>query len=313
MTKSQFIKNTMPTIQRVAADAAPGAFESVPKRQSVNDTGSLLPKSPTLPQMKHRNRGSVDLDASNAFKASETTIRSDSVTTTNSPSQNLDSSSNDVGPLVATPFRGTMKAWEAQVETVLKEFYGSIQKQKLPLHGVTEGNGDQPQQTNYLLSLTGNVLRRSPSTISKSSDVYPRGRATGDRATTARWSSKPRSRARLYPTASHLGSSRTSLDDQSSVWSPAASSTWSRYSLNKTLTSMSVDSLGSEYPRGDYQQSVGFANALSHAIIREDPTTSNSNFEDPARAASLLEDETLELAGAPWAKEGIVKHKHQPR
>ena len=32
--------------------------------------------------------------------------------------------------------------------------------------------------------------------------------------------------------------------------------------------------------------------------------------EEFTRVAPLLEDETLELAGAPWAKEGILKHKH---
>lgn len=161
--------------------------------------------------------------------------------------------------------------------------------------------------TNFLIPSSG-TLRRSPSTISKSgSDIFPRGRSADSRHGAARWSSKPRSRGgRLYP-ASIMGSSRTSLDDQSSVWSPAASSTWSKYSLGK-FTSASVDSFGSEYPRGEYQQSIGFANALSQAIIREDTATSIYSFEEPT--APLLEDETLALAGAPWAKEGSVKHKH---
>jgi hypothetical protein len=74
---------------------------------------------------------------------------------------------------------------------------------------------------------------------------------------------------------------------------------------------MSVDSFGSNYPQGDYQQSIGFANALSQAIIREETAgTATSNGSDDLRAAPLLEDESLELAGAPWAKEGLVKHKH---
>jgi hypothetical protein len=106
-----------------------------------------------------------------------------------------------------------------------------------------------------------------------------------------------------------MGSSRTSLDDQSSLWSPNASSTWSKYSLGK-FTSASVDSFGSDFPRGEYQQSIGFANALSQAIIREDSTTSIYSYDEPERTTPLLEDETLALAGAPWAKEGSVKHKH---
>jgi hypothetical protein len=72
---------------------------------------------------------------------------------------------------------------------------------------------------------------------------------------------------------------------------------------------MSVDSLGSHFAAGDYQQAIGFANALSQAIIREEGMTIASE-EDFARAAPLLEDESLELVGAPWAKEGILKHKH---
>jgi hypothetical protein len=74
---------------------------------------------------------------------------------------------------------------------------------------------------------------------------------------------------------------------------------------------MSVDSFGSNWLQGDFQQSIGFANALSQAIIREETVGSVSSAgSDEFRVAPLLEDESLELAGAPWAKEGIVKHKH---
>lgn len=72
---------------------------------------------------------------------------------------------------------------------------------------------------------------------------------------------------------------------------------------------MSVDSLGSHFAPGDYQQAIGFANALSQAIIREEGMTIASE-EEFTRVAPLLEDESLELVGAPWAKEGILKHKH---
>ncbi|KAK2784105.1 hypothetical protein FQN53_008822 [Emmonsiellopsis sp. PD_33] len=320
MTRNQFIKNTMPTIQRVVSDAAPDAFErtntgtlSSKVQTPLGNSGNSSPlvgKTPAVPPPRHQTRGSADLDTpSNSLaKPIERTPRTNSMCTV-STSHNIDAALSESGPLVSTPFTGTQKAWEVQVESVLKDFYNSIQKQKLPLRGAP-GESDDHQHSNNFLSLTGNKLRRTPSTLSKSgSDIFPRGRTTENRLATARWSSKPRSRPRLYPT-SNMGSSRTSLDDQSSMWSPSGSSTWSKYSLGKTLTSMSVDSLGSEYPRGDYQQSIGFANALSHAIIREDSANSLSGMEDPERAASLLEDESLELAGAPWAKEGSLKHKH---
>ncbi|OJD23438.1 hypothetical protein ACJ73_05206 [Blastomyces percursus] len=320
MTRSQFIKNTMPTIQRVVFDAAPNAFERAnpgnlfSKAQTTGasvNSSPLVAKSPTLPPIRHGGHGSVDIDVPNSTlsKPVEDTPRTNSVCTV-STSQNLDVASGDSGPLVSTPYRGTQKGWEFQIENVLKDFYHSIQKQRLPLRGATAEAEEHQQHSNNFLTLTGNMLRRTPSTLSKSgSDIHPRGRHMENRLSTTRWSSKPRSRPRLYPT-SHVGSSRTSLDDQSSLWSPSASSTWSKHSLGKTLTSMSMDSLGSEFPRGDYQQSIGFANALSHAIIREDSANTLSGMEDPERAAALLEDETLELAGAPWAKEGSLKHKH---
>lgn len=308
----------MPTIHRVATDAAPDAFETVrgghsSKNQQPQTAEStpISAKSPALTYLEPgRGRGSLENDIPNKrlSRALEKPGRVDS--SGRRTPVDSDPSLSESGPLVTAPFNGTIRAWEVQVEIVLKEFYNSIQKQRLPLFGAPAEGEDQPQtQSNNLLSLTGNMLRRTPSTLSKSgSDVYPRGRTSDNRFSSARFSSKPRSRAKLYP-SSNVGSSRTSLDDQSSLWSPAASSTWSRYSLGKTLTSVSVDSFGSEHPRGDYQQSVGFANALSQAIIREDPAHS-SPAEDSPTNTPLLEDESLQLAGAPWAKEGSLKHKH---
>lgn len=294
MTKNQFVRNTLPTIYRVAVDAAPDGFEA--PRSGKSRTHAKLPesvsgpaKSPTIPP------GDFRLSAGDGGVCNKTPKSTDS-----------DVPSSSAGPLVNTPFHDTIKEWEAQIEAVLKDFYNSIQKERLPLYGSRpEGEALGSSSNTHL----GHGLRRTPSTLSKSgSDIYPRGRSADSRLNTGRWSSKPRSRARLYP-ASNLGSSRTSLDEQSSVWSPSASSTWSKYSLGKTLTSVSVDSLGSDFPRGDYQQSIGFANALSHAIIREDSAHSIASMEETAGNAALLEDESLELAGAPWAKEGNLKHK----
>jgi hypothetical protein len=287
MTKSQFVRNTMPTIHRVAMDAAPEGFETL---RPIN-------RSKTQPHEAH----SAPTSARSATFPPEV----------NHGSFDKDGDANvGAGPLVNTPFTGTVRAWEQQVEAVLKEFYTSIQKQRLPLFGAQPEREVSRMSSNNFLGPSSGTLRRSPSTISKSgSDIFPRGRSANSSHGAARWSSKPRSRAgRLYP-PSAMGSSRTSLDDQSSVWSPTGSSTWSKYSLGK-FTSASVDSFGSDFPRGEYQQSIGFANALSQAIIREDSAPSVYSYEEPERTTPLLEDDTLALAGAPWAKEGSLKHKH---
>ncbi|KAH8428932.1 Sec7 domain protein [Aspergillus melleus] len=294
MTKNQFVRNTMPTIHRVAVDAAPESFEALrPNNKSKNSTQ----------EPSHAANAESEKSTNPPAKLVNRLSRTDlSVKLAGDPD-------SDTGPLVNVPFHGTMRAWEQQLETVLRDFYSSIQKQRLPLHGAQPEKEGPRASSNNLLGPNPGGLRRSPSTVSKSgSDIYPRGRSADSRYGTARWSSKPRSRARLYP-PSAMGSSRTSLDDQSSLWSPSGSSTWSKYSLGK-LTSASVDSFGSDYMRGDYQQSIGFANALSQAIIREDYAHSIASTEDPERSMPLLEDETLQLAGAPWAKEGSLKHKH---
>ncbi|KAH8819498.1 hypothetical protein F5884DRAFT_662234 [Xylogone sp. PMI_703] len=301
MTRNQFIKNTMPTVRHSVEDAAPDAFTGKGQDSSQKEERSSIDEQPSWrTSFKPPARGGTgnELDA---FRGSSTA---------------LDSDSTDCGALVKAPFNGTQKAWEAQVEVVLKDFYNSIRNERLPLHGApadkTQGQGSS---SNTLSVFANGVLRRTPSVLSKApseSASYIRGRTAETVRANGKWANKNRSRPRLYP-SSGLGSSRTSLDDQS-LWSPSmTSSTWSKYSLGKTQTSsMSVDSLGTT-ALGEYHQSIGFANALSQAIIREEhPGTSASNGSDrdELRAAPLLEDESLELHGPPWAKEGIVKHKH---
>lgn len=316
MTRAQFIKNTLPTIRRVALDAAPDSFES--KRASILPAASPWAKpisdgahSPgTLPE-KHDGRSSSEVGRPSYRLSTRPSDQSGGPG--HSPTRlDHEAPTDDCGPLVKNPFRGKMSTWELQIETVLKDFFNSIRQQRLPLHG-TENKETTPTQAahpNHLSVMTNSMLRRTPSVLSKagSENIAYRGRTLEHRLGTGRWTSKTRSRPRVYP-ASTVGSSRASFEDQSSAWSPSVSSTWSKYSFAKTQTSMSMDSFGSNFPPGGYQQSIGFANALSQAIIREEAAGADVA-EESMRAAPVLEDESLELAGAPWAKEGIVKHKH---
>ncbi|KAF1928871.1 uncharacterized protein M421DRAFT_420107 [Didymella exigua CBS 183.55] len=309
MTRSQFVRNTLPTVTRVCQDAIK-ADETLRPKSTHFRRGSLPWNDKSEPTTPNAEQTMFATDAAEeATEGRRARSRLSVRPPIRSGSEGIlsfDSASSESNNLVNTPYNGPMKGWEFQIETVLKEFYDSIRKQRLPLHGVSDLH-HQPSNNN--LSVAG-MLRRTPSVLSKapSDTTSYRGRPQADfRSVGARWASKNRSKQRLYP-ASTVASSRTSLDD-TSVWSPAGSSTWSRYSYGKTGTSMSVDSLGSHFAAGDYQQAIGFANALSQAIIREEGMTIASD-EDFARAAPLLEDESLELVGAPWAKEGILKHKH---
>ncbi|RYO77772.1 hypothetical protein DL766_002331 [Monosporascus sp. MC13-8B] len=303
MTRSQFVKNTIGTIRQAVEDYYPGAFER----------GSILPgKSSLLSPGESENRASVEQeqDLRSTWRSSFKPLPRSESALGNYFSSNTPA--DCCGPLVKTPFEGTMKAWEAQIEVVLKEIYESIRDEKLPLFGAeaSQTHGHQGG-----LSVMG-MLKRSPSVLSKApseGQIPTRGRMNDPNRINAagRWASKSRSRPRL---GNGFSSSRTSFEDGNSIWSPTGSSTtWSRYSLGRTQTSMSIDSFGSAQPYGGYQQSIGFANALSQAIIREDlppGSSGQSIMSEEFQTTQLLEDESLELAGPPWVKEGILIHKH---
>lgn len=295
MTRSQFIKNTMTTIRQAIADFAPEELK--------NNRQSILPG----------RRGSDQDNMGGPAEHEKSTFRNSFIRMPARAGSSLGDAPtelDDSGPLVKAPFDGTLRSWEGQMEIVLKETYASIRDERLPLYGAEPA----PEQTHHTgLFVLNSMLKRSPSVLSRAPSENPssRGRVTESRTGNPRWTSKSRSRPRGFGT-SGFSSSRTSFDDNQSMWSPVESSaTWSRASLGRTQTSMSMDSFGSHFPRGEYKQSIGFANALSQAIIREDPMGSEpSLLSDELKATQILEDESLELAGAPWVKEGMVIHKH---
>ncbi|KAI0123772.1 hypothetical protein BJ170DRAFT_94388 [Xylariales sp. AK1849] len=297
MTRSQFVKNTMTTVKAALADSDPEAFERP----------SILPgKNAHLSPAEPEARTSIEQERKN-WRSSFIPPRAESRL-----GDHGDHEVDSCGPLIKAPFNGSMRAWESQMEVVLKDIYISIRDERLPLFGAAPEQHPAPQQGG--LSVMG-MLKRTPSVLSKAPSESPsmsRGRIDGPgRPNAGRWGSKSRSRPRIGTAG--FSSSRTSLDDGNSIWSPTVSSaTWSRYSLGRTQTSMSQDSFGSSFRTGDYQQSIGFANALSQAIIREDgPVDSaRSIMSDEVNGAALLEDESLELTGPPWVKEGVIIHKH---
>ncbi|PON30383.1 hypothetical protein TGAM01_v200823 [Trichoderma gamsii] len=295
MTRSQFVKNTSATITQAVEEAVPDAFERpsiLPDRNSALHDGIR----PSIdPQDKRSFRNSFRPQPRGEAQGGD--------------------AHDECGPLVKVAFYGSMKAWEEQIEVVLKSIYNSIRDDKLPLFGAEPERHLNTMPSQSSLSVMG-MLKRSPSVLSKApseSQMSTRGRlADNSRNPGSRWASKSRSRPGLGRNG--FNSSRTSFDDANSLWSPAMSSaTWSRYSLGRTQGSMSQDSFGSAVPRGDYQQSIGFANALSQAIVRDEDANGNDSMSlmsAEVPATQLLDDESLELAGPPWMKEGRVMHKH---
>lgn len=336
MTRGQFIKNTVSTIRRVVQEApAPAPIDGLemvkapsntmppprshaPSRKNA-DEEPLPASSSTFPLAAsdakgHKTSTSVDFGRDHKGSRLSRIGNIGNLSPRIAPEdqgEKLDFDLDGGSALVNAPLGGGgLRLWETQIEIVLKDFYQSVKGSALPLHGSSREKLEAPPHSNGLSVFgAGGMLRRSPSNISKApSEMSTAGKQReNNKNLGTKWASKNRSRPRIY-NGSFAGSSRTSLEDRS-VWSPSASSTWSKYTLDKTQTSMSVDSLGSAFTHaGDYQQSIGFANALSNAIIREEGA-STASVEDGV--IDLLDgDDELELEGAPWAKEGLLKHKH---
>lgn len=312
MSKSAYVKNTLPTIRRVVSDAAPNAFDETIKPASANqsrpslpwpDPNASAPSSPALPPDTPQERTSFEggrLPLSKRHSIRPGMFRTElEGLTQDSPNS---SSSNT---LVSGPWTGSMRGWENEIETMLKSFWTSIRTEPLPLLNLSVNDAPIGDRN---LSVTN--LRRSGSVVSKApSEAFSYRSKPGFRNLAMGWQGRSnRSRPKLYP-ASTTGSSRTSLDDGSSMWSPANSN-------GRTLTSASVQSLGHQASPLDssFKHSIGFANALSQAIIREEggnnSNGNNAESDSITLKGDLLEDESLTLEGAPWAKEGMVKHKH---
>lgn len=319
MSKNAYVKNTLPTVRRVVADAAPNAFEEATikaaagtqKRPSIPwvDTGASTPTS-EAPAVQEPGTERTSSEFPRPVMSKRISMRpgmfrseSDGL----APDSVNSSSSN---AMVNTPWSGSMRAWEFEIETILKSFYSSIKIEPLPLLDLAVSD---VRPTDRNLSVAGtNGLKRTGSVISKApSEAASYRSKAGLRGLALGWQGRnPRVRQKVYP-SSTIGSSRTSFDDNSSLYSPAQSSTWSKNSYARTLTSTSVGSLGYHLSPTDtaYKHSIGFANALSQAIIREEGGT-GADTDSVTLKQDLLEDESLTLEGAPWAKEGMVKHKH---
>lgn len=293
MSRGQFVKNTLPNIKRIVHEALQTSNAGTPNAPSAPWTSNAnSPKSQgTSPHIPEVNRPGLSNRASSALlvgMGNNIRATNDKAVTTVSGGSAL---------LIDDHFSGKSTDWYDELETVLKSFYTAIKHYPLPLNKtapVQQTSNHPPPSL-----MPPGSMRRTPSIISvtPSENMSMRSKRTDLHSMASRWT-KGRLRPKVYA-SSTVASSRTSLDDG-----------WSRQSMGRTATTMTTDTYGSHSGADQgFQQSIGFANALSNAYTREDGTPASDDDVFNAQRF-LLEDETLELAGAPWAKEGMVKHKY---
>ncbi|EME40260.1 hypothetical protein DOTSEDRAFT_82883 [Dothistroma septosporum NZE10] len=331
MSRSAYVKNTLPTIKRVVADAAPNAFDDTirPFRENLRPSlpwsesntsvttsrNTSMPTSPAIPSRAETPDGGREINDQLYGVGSNIRRLSIRPSMSRQDSDNATPDSAGAGTanaLVNKSWTGSIRGWEMEVESILKAFFNSIRQDPLPLYNTVMGGMDTSNNSRNLsvVDLNGN-LKRTGSVVSRapSETMSMRSKDTRFNSFTQRWPGRSnRSRPKIYP-ASTVGSSRTSFDEGSGFWSPAQSS---KYSFSKTLTSASVGSFNTHFssPMDSLKHSIGFAGALNQAMIHEENVNSDGSDTFTMPRGDMLEDESLALEGAPWAKEGMLQHKH---
>uniref|UniRef100_A0A060SZR0 ARAD1C10340p n=1 Tax=Blastobotrys adeninivorans TaxID=409370 RepID=A0A060SZR0_BLAAD len=196
------------------------------------------------------------------------------------------------------PVTPLSKEWEYQVETVLKIFYSSVSKEPLKLH-LTQTPQAQIPATIYSGSNNNALTPSMSGSPSLKSGVSAGGSILGRMSLT-----KLRS-GRNYENQSRL----SGFGNRFSTGGDRADS----FRLNSMGSTFSFESSFSNAGVNRH----GFAGLLWSSMIREDSKSVSESIdegEEPFGDFEKIEQELakeveLELLGAPWAKEGLLRYR----
>ncbi|KAF8893380.1 hypothetical protein BD779DRAFT_1046084 [Infundibulicybe gibba] len=287
MSRNQFVRNTLTTIQIQLQPTPPGQISS--SDLTYDDCSSSL-----------RGTGS---DGTETLSRSK---RSDSIASWNSVSRDAIMASpppqNHASPPDPQPSNGSTpsiqistgheyrppsrnlvygRGWESDMEALLKEMYNAIKSQQI------------------LQPLNSNLTRPSMSSLSPGNSNIMRNRSLRgppDRLTTLKRGSIRGLQSILGAQPVSPYSSNSSIDGRVSPSPSFATST------HEALYGSSSSFL---------TPTLGFASNLSHTIIREAQEDDDRSIhsENSTSTTISISDEELALLGAPWAKEGNLGRK----
>ncbi|CEH12669.1 Guanine nucleotide exchange factor [Ceraceosorus bombacis] len=187
------------------------------------------------------------------------------------------------------------RAWEVELEGLLKEIYAAVKSDQIRLPTAESKDALSPMLTGAQRRTLrgGNTLTIGSERVS----ALKRGSIRGIQGL--------------------LGTSSSTLLRSEDNLSLTPSSFESRSFAESGLTpaSSALSSPNSQFPVASAAVeratplTLGFANTLSHSIVKEandeDDATSDASLKDDE-----LSDEELALMGPPWAKEGMLNRKH---
>lgn len=277
MSRNQFVRNTVSTLQ-IQDPRSPGQQSSVvefPQDDDVFQTAPVQDGGQTITRK----------------------TRSDSITSWNSISRDLPSSSQVSVGASARPSNASSssiptfsqelksstmqnRGWETDMEQLLKEMYNSIKSQQilLPMGGMS------------MARTSTSSLRPGPPNTLRSRN----GRGPPDRLMTLRRGSVRGLQSIMAQSGVSPYSSNSSIDGRVSPSPSFATSLMDGNSSTSFLT-----------------PTLGFAFNLSTTIIRETQEDDDRSARSDNSDCSMISitDEELALLGAPWAKEGMLCRK----
>ncbi|KIY53114.1 hypothetical protein FISHEDRAFT_34005 [Fistulina hepatica ATCC 64428] len=271
MSRGQFVRNTIEAIRMQLSPSSPPAMST---QSSAGASTSDI--NDDVGSTKHDSR--------------KRTQRSDSITSWNSISTSAHTNPN--GSILSMPRVVESKppqkvygrAWESEMESLLKEMYNAIKNQQIL----------QPLNTSNLMA-----TRPSTSSLSPGGNMMARNRSTrspNDRFNNLRRGSIRGLQSIIVQSGASPYSSNSSIDGRVSPSPSFATST------NEAFFGSSSSFL---------QPTLGFASNLSHTIIREAQEDDDRSLHSVASTSTNISitDEELALLGAPWAKEGMLCRK----
>ncbi|KAK4054533.1 hypothetical protein OIV83_001027 [Microbotryomycetes sp. JL201] len=307
MSRQQFVRNTLSAVQTLGeensdtqpallfgdngeaskeeeADQVFGNGGTTTPRQAIALTNKLSQSSNDPTPASPQRNGSPNLS-----RTVQTTDSPRVASLANPSSTTLDSELSSGKPV------------EAKLEAVLKEMYNSIKSHPI----------FQPLESNTSASTSRTSLSLPAAGPGQYATFNSVNRATSRRSIASSTMSGGTGSSNAFKRSSTLGfgsllSPQGSGHEGLRPPSPSPS----------TATSFTDDHFNTAYgAASNYHHqvpTVGFANSLSHSIIREQQEDETPHHNVHADDDDVVEitDEELALMGAPWAKEGLVWRKH---
>ncbi|GAA5837679.1 hypothetical protein JCM3766R1_000554 [Sporobolomyces carnicolor] len=199
---------------------------------------------------------------------------------------------------------GSSKSLEANLQLVLKDLYNAIRSQ--PIY-------QSSSSSTLNLPSSSNESSRPSLSLSPTSSPYSTWSTGINRTASRRSGTSSAASSQIYGAAS--SSKRNSvrgfgaLLGATGMGNSSLDLVRSSSPTPSTSTSLSDEHWSTAFGAATLHNvpTIGFANSLSHTIIREQQEEDTRSI---ASSSISVTDEELALLGAPWAKEGMLQRKH---